>query len=329
MGYRAEIERGAIETMIRWGILGCGDVTEVKSGPALQNASRSSVVACMRRDSAKAHDYATRHKIPRAYSEADELINDPDVDAVYIATPPDSHAELAIRALKTGKPVFVEKPMALTVAECDAMIATSKDNSAALVIAYYRRALPRFEALRGIVLGGEIGEPRCVSVQHFKCADDRPGQSWKLDPSVGGGGYFADMQTHTLDWLGYVFGPATSVAGNVRRQSERYAAEDFVSYTIGFKDIVANGLCAYSAGQTAESVTIHGSKGSATMSFFAPSPIILKLNGVRTVREFRDPPHVHQPLVTRMIKHLLDKAENPSSGESARRTTAIMEQLYG
>lgn len=314
--------------MIRWGILGCGDVTEVKSGPALQKTARSSVVACMRRDGVKAQDYATRHKIACAYSDADELINDEDVDAIYIATPPDSHPDLTIRALNAGKPVLVEKPIALTVAESDAMIAASRENDVPLMVAYYRRALPRFEKLREIVQGGKIGEPRCVEVQHFKRSKDRPRQDWKLDPKVGGGGYFTDMQTHVLDWLDYVFGPATSVVGNVRRQSGDYPAEDLVSYSIGFESIIANGLCAYSTNQTSERVTIHGSTGSASISFFAPSPIILSQNGVRTVHDVRDPAHVHQPFVARAIAHLLDGAENPSPAEAARRTTAIVEKLY-
>lgn len=314
--------------MIRWGILGCGDVTEVKSGPALRKAPRSSVVACMRRDEAKAQDYAKRHKIAQAYSDADALINDIDVDAVYIATPPDSHADLTIRALNAGKPVLVEKPIALTVAESDAMIAASCKNDVPLMVAYYRRALPRFEKLREIVQDGKIGEPRCVQVQHFKRSTDRPEQDWKLDPLVGGGGYFTDMQTHVLDWLDYVFGPATSISGNVRRQSDDYPAEDLVSYTIGFESVVANGLCAYSTNQTTEKVTIHGSKGSASMSFFKPSPIILSQNGVRTIHDVRDPTHVHQPLIKRAIAHLLDGADNPSPAEAARRTTAIVEKLY-
>ena len=82
---------------IRWGIIGCGDVTEVKSGPGLQKADGSQLVAVMRRDAEKARDYAKRHNVPRAYGDAQELIDDPEVDAVYVATPPGSHAEYAIR----------------------------------------------------------------------------------------------------------------------------------------------------------------------------------------------------------------------------------------
>src|SRR5438067_2386074 len=107
---------------VRWGIIGCGDVTEVKSGPAFQKIENSELIAVMRRTGALAKDYAERHNVPKWYEEADALINDPDVDAVYIATPPKFHKEYTIKAAKAGKPVYVEKPMARNVAECQEMI---------------------------------------------------------------------------------------------------------------------------------------------------------------------------------------------------------------
>lgn len=314
--------------MIRWGILGCGDVTEIKSGPALQKADRSSVAACMRRDGDKAKDYAKRHKIARFYDDAADLIGDADVDAIYIATPPSSHADLAIKALEARKPVLVEKPMALSTAECDVMTAVAQEVSQPLFTAYYRRALPRFEKLREVISDGTIGEPRCVEVRHLLTSADRPDQAWKTDPAVGGGGFFTDMQTHVLDWLDYVFGPPTSVAGVVRRQSKAYVAEDFVSCTIGYEHVAANMLCTYAVGETAERVTVYGSTGSATMGFFRPSPLIVHRGGTKTVYDLPDPPHVHQPFIDRVIAHLLEGKPNPCPPEAARRSVEIVEKLY-
>ena len=315
--------------MIRWGILGCGDVTEVKSGPVLQKTERSSVIACMRRDGAKAKDYAKRHKIPRAYDDADDLIGDPEVDAVYIATPPSSHAKLTIKALRAGKPVLVEKPIALDVAECDAMAAAAEKAGQPLCVAYYRRALPRFEKLRELIEDGSIGEPRCVEVRHLLTSEHRPDQAWKTDPAVGGGGFFTDMQTHVLDWLDYVFGPAVRVSGEIRHQAKAYDAEDFVSYVIGYENVVANGLCAYAVGETEERVTVYGSKGSATMGFFRQSPVIVHGGETKTVYDLPDPPHVHQPFVERVIAHLLEGAPNPCPPDAARRSVEIVGKLYG
>src|SRR5690625_1222950 len=129
---------------VRWGIIGVGHVTEVKSGPGFQQAERSELVAVMRRHGERAADYARRHGVPRWYDDADALIADPEVDAVYIATPPDSHAEYAVRVLEAGKPVYVEKPMARTAAECEQMLSASRRSGLPVFVAYYRRAMPRF-----------------------------------------------------------------------------------------------------------------------------------------------------------------------------------------
>src|SRR5687768_17696565 len=126
----------AIMKPIRWGIIGCGDVTEVKSGPALQNAEHSRLVAVMRRTGSLARDYAERHGVPRWYDDADALIGDPEVDAVYVATPPDSHKDYTLRAARAGKPVYVEKPMALNFAECQAMVQACRDAGVPLFVAF-------------------------------------------------------------------------------------------------------------------------------------------------------------------------------------------------
>lgn len=105
--------------MVNWGIIGCGNVTEVKSGPAFSKVENSRLVAVMRRNAALAEDYAKRHNVPKFYSKASDLINDPEVNAIYIATPPGSHMEYALEVIKAGKPVYIEKPMAVNYAECE------------------------------------------------------------------------------------------------------------------------------------------------------------------------------------------------------------------
>jgi predicted dehydrogenase len=311
-----------------WGIIGCGDVTEVKSGPALQKAERSQLVSVMRRDAAKAADYAARHGVPRWTDDADTLIADPEVTAVYVATPPSSHADYTIRALEAGKHVLVEKPMALTLEDCDRMAAAAEAAGRKLCVSYYRRALPRFERLREIVLGGEIGIPRAIELRHFRPAGELPGQSWKLDPGVGGGGIFADTHTHTLDWLCTVFGPPRAVRGLSRRQAKLYPAEDLVAFLIDFGDLPAVGLCAYATTQHDESVTIHGSEGFVSMGAFRKAPIRLTRGGVTEEIHIPDPAHIHQPLIERVIAHFLDEAPNPCDAEAGRRAVALVLEIY-
>lgn len=318
-----------IENEVRWGILGCGDVTEVKSGPALQKAGRSTVAAVMRRDGEKAKDYAARHGIGKWYDDAGSLIADPEVNAIYIATPPSSHAQLAARAFGFGKPVFVEKPMALDLAECDLMIDAAQKANQSLIVAFYRRALPRFEKFRALVEEGTIGTPRVTQITQLSPRSAHPDVAWRLDPAEGGGGMFFDMQSHTIDWLQFVFGPATEVKGLTARQAGDYLAEDFVGFTGLFGDIAVTGTAAYTVAETLEDVTIYGEKGSLSMSFFAHSPIILKLGDKTEQITVPDPAHMHQPFVERVVAHLIDGAPNPCSGEEARRVNWVLSEIYG
>lgn len=313
---------------VRWGIIGCGDVCEVKSGPALQKADRSTVSAVMRRDGAKAEDFARRHGVNRWYDDADALITDDTVDAVYVATPPNSHEDYAIRALAAGKPVYCEKPMALTTEGCARMAMAAAQAEIPLITAYYRRALPRFEKMRDLIQSGAIGTPRTVLTQQWRQGTDQPGQAWKLDPSVSGGGLFADMYPHALDWLDYVFGPAGDVTGLVRNQSKNYTAEDMVAFTLDQNGVGVSGLCSYAADRNGDHVTVTGTKGAVSMPFFGPGSVRLEQGDAVETFDLPDPPHVHQPFVERVIACLMDGAENPCDPETATRSTATLEAIY-
>src|SRR5262245_27820863 len=212
---------------VRWGIVGCGDVTEIKSGPGFQKAHGSALVAVMRRDRAKAEDYARRHGVPRAYDRAANLVADPDVDAIYVATPPSSHLELARLAAEAGKPCLVEKPMAMNHAECLAMIEAFRANRVPLWVAYYRRALPRFLAVRERLAGGAIGTLTSAHVQVTEpLAVGGVRANWRFDPLVAGGGLFLDLASHCVDLLDFFAGPVADACGFALNTGGAYAAED-------------------------------------------------------------------------------------------------------
>src|SRR6266850_3456148 len=147
---------------IRWGIIGAGDVCEVKSAPAMNKIAGSKLVAVMRRNGRKAQDYARRHGVPKWYDDVDRLINDQEVNAIYIATPPDTHELYTLKAAKAAKPVYVEKPMARTYRECRAMIDACQQADVPLFTAYYRRMLPNFLKIKALLNDGVIGDVRYV-----------------------------------------------------------------------------------------------------------------------------------------------------------------------
>ena len=318
--------------IIRWGIIGCGDVTEVKSGPGFQKADGSALVAVMRRNGALAADYARRHGVPRWYDDADALIHDPAVDAVYVATPPDSHMDYALRVARAGKPVYVEKPMARTAAECRTMIGACRDAGVPLFVAYYRRALPRFRRIRELIDGGTIGDVRLVTVAlHQPLAPEELDPAtlpWRVDPTIAGGGRFVDLASHMLDFLDHALGPIRDVHGFAANQGGRYAAEDVVAGSFVFESGVHGvGAWSFSAGTRQDRTEIIGSAGRISYATFGTDPIVVTTAVGTSELEIEHPAHIQQPLIQTVVDALRGIGSCPSTGESAARTSWVMDRM--
>ena len=195
--------------VIKWGFIGCGNVTEQKSGPAFKKIEGSEVVAVMSRDGAKAQAYAEKRNIPKWYDDALSLIEDPDVNAVYIATPPSSHATYAIMAMKAGKPVYVEKPMAVTYEECSRINRISRETGVPCFVAYYRRYMPYFMKVKELVQNQVIGNVINIQIRFAQPPYDldynKNNLPWRVQPDISGGGYFYDLAPHQLDLLQDIF----------------------------------------------------------------------------------------------------------------------------
>lgn len=315
---------------IRWGIIGCGNVTEVKSGPGFQKANNSALVAVMRRDGKLAADYAARHGVPKWYDDADRLIHDPDVDAVYIATPPSSHKEYAIRCALAGKPVYVEKPMALSGEECEVMIAACEKQGVPLFIAYYRRALPYFIRIKELLENGSIGEPRFLNMQQYQPANVQAGEAlpWRLDAATAGGGLFVDLASHTLDIMDFLLGPIRSVQGSAGNQAGLYEVEDIVTGSFVFESgVQATGAWCFSAFDHCDRNEIVGSKGKLVFSTFGNERIeLITAEGTKVI-EMEKPLHIQQHLIQTIVDQLNGGTASPSNGRSAARTNKVMDEL--
>ncbi|PYI50438.1 Gfo/Idh/MocA family protein [Paenibacillus flagellatus] len=314
---------------IRWGIIGCGNVTEVKSGPGFQKADRSELVAVMRRNGELAADYARRHQVPKWYDDAEALIRDPDVDAVYIATPPSSHKAYALAAAAAGKPVYVEKPMALNASECTEMVEACREAGVPLFVAYYRRALPRFLKVKQLLDMGAIGDVRFVTTVHTKRLTEDPDRlPWRVVPELSGGGHFFDLASHTLDLLDFLLGPIREAAGRAGNQGGVYPAEDIVSGSYVFESgVQGTGLWCFTAYHAGEVNEIVGSRGKLTFSTFGSEPIRLTTADGIGDYALEQPPHIQQPLIQTIVDELLGAGKCPSTGVSAMRTARVMDEL--
>jgi 1,5-anhydro-D-fructose reductase (1,5-anhydro-D-mannitol-forming) len=315
---------------IRWGMIGCGDVTEVKSGPGFYKADHSRLAAVMRRTGPLAADYARRHDVSRWHDDADAIILSPDIDAVYVATLTDSHRDYTLRCARAGKPVYVEKPMAMNHGECVEMVAACRAAKVPLWVGYYRRALPRFLKVRELIEDGAIGEIRMVVSRQLQRLPVLPiGElPWRINPALSGGGFFFESVCHTFDILDFLFGPIREVRAFAGNQAGSWSAEDVVAATYHFQSgVFGSGVWCYAADTDEEMNEIVGAKGRIQFSTSKPVPIhLLRGDAVETFA-VADPPHVHQPLIQTIVDELNGIGHCPSTGEGGARTAWVMDRI--
>ncbi len=318
---------------IRWGIIGVGDVTEVKSGPPYRLTEGFELVAVMRRDAAKAHDYARRHGVPKVYTDAGALIDDPEVDAVYVATPPDSHHKYALMVAAAGKPCCIEKPMAPSYAECVEIEAAFAAKQLPLFVAYYRRTQPRFLQVKAWLDAGAIGAVRHISwlfCEPPRAYDLEGKPNWRTEAAIAPGGYFDDLASHGLDLFAFLLGNFQSVTGYSGNQQGLYTAKDAITacwtHTSG-----ATGMGSWHFGTDAreDRVEIMGASGTIRFSVFKDGPVELIQGSEATVLEIAHPAHVQAFHVALMRDQLFGGAMHPSTGKTAVHTAWVMDRVLG
>ncbi|HEY9259630.1 Gfo/Idh/MocA family oxidoreductase [Chitinophaga sp.] len=318
---------------IKWGIIGCGDVTEVKSGPAFNKVPNSSLVAVMRRDGAKAQDYAIRHGVPKWYDDAAALINDAAVNAIYIATPPLQHEDYTLMAIAAGKPVYVEKPMTLNAAAAIRMNEAALQNNIKVSVAHYRRAQPMFLKVKELLADNTIGAVRFASLQMLQPPSSKliagSATNWRLDPAISGGGLFHDLAPHQLDLMIYFFGEAAYATGIAVNQANLSPADDLVAGHILFKNgVVFNGTWCFTVAKEDQKdvCEITGSAGTISFPVFG-NKVTLHKDGLTETFTFDALPHVQQPMIEKVTAYFLGKGPNPCSAAQAILSMQLMDSF--
>ena len=322
---------------IRWGFIGCGEVTEKKSGPAFDDVEGSSVVAVMSRTEHRARSYAERHHVRKWYVDAQQLIDDPDVNAIYVATPPSSHATYAIMAMKAGKPVYVEKPLAATYEDCARINRVSEQTGVPCFVAYYRRYLPYFQRVKDIVKNGVIGKIINVQVR-FACPPrnldySRPENlPWRLQPEISGGGYFYDLAPHQLDLLQDFFGVIVDAKGICANRGGLYSAEDTLSACFKFENgLPGSGSWCLVGHESAreDCIEVIGDKGIVSFSVFDYQPIQLVTSEGATDIIVPNPPYVQLPIIQSVIHHLQGLGLCSCTSVSATPVNWVLDRILG
>ena len=322
---------------INWGFIGCGEVTEKKSGPAFAEVEGSSIEAVMSRNANKAQLYAERHNISKWYTDAQELINDPKVNAIYIATPPSSHATFAIMAMKAGKPVYIEKPLAASYEDCARINRISNETGIDCFVAYYRRYLPYFKKVKQIIQSGTIGKVTNVQLRFsvppreldYNSSSTKP---WRLQPDIAGGGYFYDLAPHQLETLQELFGIITRAHGYCANVGHLYKAEDTISACFMFENGLPGSASWCFVGHKSareDCIDVIGEKGMMSFSVFDYKPIrVITSEGTRSVI-VPNPPYVQLPIIKSVIEDLQGIGTCESTSISATPVNWVMDRILG
>nr|WP_322623261.1 Gfo/Idh/MocA family oxidoreductase [uncultured Flavobacterium sp.] len=319
--------------VVRWGIIGCGDVTERKSGPAYQKTEGFELKAVMRRDADKAADYAKRHNVEKFYADADALINDPEIDAVYIATPPDTHKYYALKVAEAGKPCCIEKPMAPTWQECMDITTAFDEKQLPLFVAYYRRSLPRFIKVKELIEQGRIGDVHHIHWHLTKTPSpiDLSGEyNWRTDAAVAAGGYFDDLASHGLDLFVHFFGDVVQANGISVNQQGLYSAKDAVAASwLHVNGVTGTGSWNFGTFKREDEVSIYGSKGTIKFAVFEEVPVsITDDHGVEELT-IEHPENIQLYHVQNMRDHLEGKTIHPSTGHTGAHTSWVLDTILG
>lgn len=318
--------------IVHWGMIGCGNVAEVKSGPGFYKAENSTLEAVTSLRLERAENYARRHKVPKVYKSVDELIKDSIIDAVYIATPPAFHKEYAIKCARAGKTAYIEKPMANTYKDCLEIINEFRKTNTKAFVAYYRRAMERFNKVKELIKDKAIGDIRTVNVTLYKrpdkedyCKDKLP---WRLIPEFSGGGKFVDMVVHTIDILDFLFGPLINVQGKAANQAGLYEVEDIVTANWSFENgIFGSGIWCFTAFEDYDQVEIVGSKGKIYFEFFSERPIYIKNEKNILEYTYQNPIHIQQPFIQSIVNELIGEGKCNGDLESAARTSKVVDEI--
>lgn len=319
--------------LIRWGIIGCGSVTEIKSGPPYYKVEGFELAAVMRRDEDKVKDYARRHEVKKYYTNADKLIEDPEIDAIYIATPPDSHKYYGLKVAAAGKPCCIEKPLSPNYYDSLAIYEEFEKRMVPLFVAYYRRSLPRFKQVKDWIDSGAIGDVRHINWHLSKPPnrmDESKNYNWRTDKLIADGGYFDDLASHGLDLFVFLLGNVKTAHGISLNQQGLYSSKDAITACwIHENGVTGAGSWNFGTNIREDKVEIYGSKGKIEFAVFTDQPIVLNNNsGIQSVF-IENPENIQFYHVKNMRHQFFEHKEHPSTGLSATHTSWIMDKILG
>jgi 1,5-anhydro-D-fructose reductase (1,5-anhydro-D-mannitol-forming) len=305
--------------MLNWTVIGIGDITKRRVVPAIQAEPRSRLYGIVTRDPEKAEAYNAH-----IWTNLDEALADPKIDAVYVATPVFLHAPQTIRSLQAGKHVVCEKPMAMNEAEARTMVAAAEKSGKLFGVAYYRRSYPKVQRAKQLLESGIIGKPVLAELTSHGWFDGSGSRSWLVDPARAGGGPLYDIASHRIDVLNCLFGKPERATGQFSNVVHRYAVEDnatvLIEYAGGVRGIVD---VRWHSKIDRDECRIRGTDGEIDLTPLN-GPDLVYPGGLEIL-----PPHsnLHYPMIENFVDAVLGKAPLLASGPTSYWTDWVTEQV--
>lgn len=317
---------------IKWAMIGCGAVTEKKSGPGLYKSKNSELLGVYDENISRAKDYAKRHNISKVYENVDEIMNDKNVDAVYLPVPPKYHKDYTILCLKNSKIPYVEKPLALTFEEGKEILDLSSKTKIPVYVAYYRRAMEKYLFIKEIIDSGKLGKISTIQLWQFMKVEledkNKENLHWRLIPEITLGGKFVDMATHVIDITQFFFGDIVEVQGFASNNGGFYEVEDTVTATFKYKNgIVGTGNWNYVSSYDDEKMIITGDKGVLKTTGLFNGAVEMEISEERTVYSFEEPEHVAQPYIQEIVNEMLGIGKSNANIKSALNNLKVVDKI--
>jgi predicted dehydrogenase len=316
---------------LNWGLIGCGDISQKRVAPALRDLPECHLVAVNRARTDLAESFAREFGAKQWYADWQDLLNNKDIDAVYIATPVNLHAEQTIAAANAGKHILCEKPMAMNTQECDQMIAACKENNVKLSIAYYRHFYPVIERIKTILNSGQLGQVIMATINAFEKFDRKPGEPryWLLEKEKSGGGPMMDFGCHRIEVLVNLLGDVTDVKSITDTIHYDRSVEDTASALIKFKAGMRGVLNVnHAIFESQDTLDIWATEGSIHVSTLNKGDLtMITSDGMATESH---PPHknVHLPHIQAFTHSVLNDTPVPVEGNEGQKITAILDLIY-
>jgi len=317
-----------------WGIIGCSEIAAKRFVPAVNQIREARLVAVLSRDLARAQQFADRHGIERAYADRAAFLRDPEVEAVYVASPPYRHCAEVLAAAEAGKHVLCEKPLALTGEECRRMVDACRRNGVRLAVAYPRRYYPKVQKARALLEAGAIGQ--LVAARVFLAGWDNPDPSeiraWRLVKALAGGGPLMDVGSHRLDLLAYLLGEPVDVLALADRLVHRYEVEDSAALLLRFRSnnhlVQVSAAFHWNLGVRRDEFELLGTQGSISLTPLDGPDLVLRVGRDEERASFPPAANVQLPLVEDFTRRVLAGQDARFPGEEGMKASLMIDAAY-